>query len=485
MEYQKNMHNQNESGLLLFNPMIVVQDVIKRWMIILLAALMVGVGSYIYTDRSYTPSYTATTTYVVTSRGNSASVYSSLNATSELAELFEKLLNSSLMRKTIVAELDNTPFTGKISAAVIAETNLITVTVTGSDPRMVFLVSQTIIDHHEDLTALVLDSTALEVLRAPTIPMSPSNRANSMEKMKHNAVIAAAAAAAILGALSFFSKTIRSEEEAVQRLSCSCLGELPHENKHKTIISRIFRRKSGILISNPATSFRYVENIRKLRRRVERHMHDCKILMVTSLLENEGKSTVAANLALALSQKHDKVLLIDCDLRKPACHTIMDMKNNAEQQSEGSKQLSDVIAGKLTLEEAIVCDKKSDLHLLLQHKAIRNSGDLISSARMRALLADARNAYDYVILDLPPMAAVSDAESMMELADASLLVIRQNIAAAPALNKAVSTLADGSAKLLGCVLNNVWSSSLLSGHAQGYHYNYRYRYRRYGSKKSR
>ena len=476
MEYQKNMHNQNDSAPLLFNPMIVVQDVIKRWMTILLAALMVGVGSYIYTDRSYTPSYTATTTYVVTSRGNSASVYSSLNATSELAELFEKLLNSSLMRKTIMAELDNTPFTGKISAAVIDETNLITVTVTGSDPRMVFLVSQTIIDHHEDLTALVLDSTALEVLRAPSVPTSPSNRANSMEKMKHNAVIAAAAAAAILGALSFFSKTIRSEAEAIQQLSCNCLGELPHEKKHKTIFSRIFRRKSGILISNPATSFRYVENIRKLRRRVERHMHERKVLMVTSLLENEGKSTVAANLALALAQKHARVLLIDCDLRKPACHTIMEMKDTAA-------QLSDVIAGKLTLEEAVVCDKKSDLHLLLQKQAIHNSSDLISSARMRAMLADARQAYDYVVLDLPPMGAVSDAESMMELADASLLVIRQNVAAVPALTKAVSILGDGNSKLLGCVVNNVWSSSLLSDHAQGYSYNYRYR--RYGSKKSK
>ena len=484
MEHQ-NMHHQNSSDSVFFSPMIIVQDVLKRWIIILLAAMLVGTFSYIRADMRYTPSYSATTTYVVSSRGSSSTVFSSLSATTNLAELFEKLLNSSLMRKSILEELGDTSFDGKIKASIITETNLINVTVTGSDPRTVFLVSQAIIDHQESLTSLVLDSTALEVLRAPTVPTSPTNSANAMGQMKRTAAIAAAAATALLAALSFYSKTIRSEEEAVHHLSCDCLGELPHENKHKTFLSRIFRRKSGILISNPATSFRYVENIRKLRRRVERHMHDCKILMVTSLLENEGKSTVAANLALALSQKHDKVLLIDCDLRKPACHTIMDMKNNAEQQSEGSKQLSDVIAGKLTLEEAIVRDKKSDLHLLLQHKAIRNSGDLISSARMRALLADARNAYDYVILDLPPMAAVSDAESMMELADASLLVIRQNIAAAPALNKAVSTRADGSAKLLGCVLNNVWSSSLLSGHAQGYHYNYRYRYRRYGSKKSR
>ena len=475
MEHQ-NMHHQNSSDSVFFSPMIIVQDVLKRWIIILLAAMLVGTFSYIRADMCYTPSYSATTTYVVSSRGSSSMVFSSLSATTNLAELFEKLLNSSLMRKSILEELGDTSFDGKIKASIITETNLINVTVTGSDPRTVFLVSQAIIDHQESLTSLVLDSTALEVLRAPTVPTSPTNSANAMGQMKRTAAIAAAAATALLAALSFYSKTIRSEAEALQHLSCNCLGELPHEKKHKTIFSHIFRRKSGILISNPATSFRYVENIRKLRRRVERHLHERKVLMVTSLLENEGKSTVAANLALALSQKHGKVLLIDCDLRKPACHIIMEMK-------EDTAQLSDVISGKLTLEEAVVCDKKSDLHLLLQKKAIHNSSDLITSARMRAMLADAREAYDYIVLDLPPMGAVSDAESMMELADASLLVIRQNVAAIPALNKAVSILSDGSARMLGCVVNNVWSSSLLSDRAQGYSYNYRYR--RYGSKKSR
>ena len=113
-------------------------------------------------------------------------------------------------------------------------------------------------------------------------------------------------------------------------------------------------------------------------------------------------------------------------------------------------------------------------------KAVHNSGDLISSAEMKALLAQARQEYDYVILDLPPMAAVSDAEGMMELADASLLVVRQNAAETPAINKAIAALAAGKAKLLGCVLNNVYSSRLTSGQSYGYGNRYGGRYGRYG-----
>ena len=477
MEHQNN-NSQQDSRFLLFDPIIVIQDVCKRWMLILLAALVVGFGAYVYADLSYTPQYTLTTTYVVTARGSTSSVYSSLSSTSSLAAVFEKLLNSSLMRKTIQQETGEASFDGQITASVIPETNLINVVVTADDPRTAFLTSQAINDHYDKLTSLVIDSTALEPLQLPTVPTAPSNRADAAGEMRQAAVIAAVIATALLAVMSTFRKTIRSEAEALKVLSCDCLGELPHENKHKTLLSRIRRRKSAILITNPATSFRFVETIRKLRRRIERLMHHRKVIMVTSLLENEGKSTVSANLALALAQKHAKVLLIDCDLRKPACHIIM--------ESEAvENQLSDVLAGKQSLASAVIRDKKSSLDLLLQVRAIRNSGDLIFSAQMRALLAEARREYDYVVLDLPPMAAVSDAEGMMEFADASLLVVRQNVSPSPAVTKAVNALASGKAKLLGCVVNNVYSSKLFSGSEQGYGYGYNRRYHRYNYQKTK
>ena len=201
-------------------------------------------------------------------------------------------------------------------------------------------------------------------------------------------------------------------------------------------------------------------------------MPDGNVLMVTSLLENEGKSTIAANLALALAQKHSRVLLIDCDMRKPACHTVLE-------ETDFPHGLQDLLTDALSPSDCLIQYKKSHLYLLLEKKGSSSSSDLISSERMQTLLRWARKEFDFVILDLPPMSGVSDAESMTKYADASLLVVRQNAATAPAINKAVAALDGGNAKLLGCVLNNVYSTGLFSG--QGHNYSGYDKYNHYGS----
>ena len=472
MDTTNELH-KSQAGILPFDPIVLIQDVAKRWLLILLAALMVGVGSYIWTDLNYRPVYRAGATFVVTARDSSSTVYNNLSATTTLAATFSDLLNSSLLRKSILQEPGTQDFDGTITAAAIPETNLLTMSVTASDPRTAFLVAQAIIDHHEEVTYLVVDTVSLEVLQQPTVPTAPINGSDAAGQMRSMAVYAALGAAAVLAFASATRKTVRSGTEAQEKLDCSYLGEIPHERKRRSLLARIIRHKTSILITDPATSFRYVETIRKLRRRAERLLRDRKVLMVTSLLENEGKSTVAVNLALALAQKHHKVLLIDCDFRKPACNAILEYR-------ELPCGLRDVLEGKAALADAVFCDKKSSLNLLLETRGTRHSGDLVGSERMKALLKQARRDYDYVILDLPPMAEVSDAESMMELADASLLVVRQNTAPVPAVNKAIAALDSGKAKLLGCVLNNVYSTRLFSGEGSGYGYGYGHKYGKYG-----
>lgn len=458
---KKNELHMGEPGTLAFDPIVMLLDVAKRWLLILLAALMVGVGSYIVTDIQYSPVYRTTTTYVVTTRSTTSTVYSNLSSTTSLASVFTELLNSSILRKAILQETGAVSFDGSINAQVVPETNLLTVTVTASDPKTAFQVAQAIIDHHESVTYLVVDGIALEVLQNPTVPMSPVNGANAAGRMKKMMLLTAVAGVVLLGTMSYCRDTVRSGKEARAKLDCSCLGEIAHEEKYKTVVSRIRRRKTSILITNPITSFRFVEDIRKLRSCVEQRMQGSKVLMVTSLLENEGKSTVAVNLALAMAQKKAKVLLIDCDLHKPACHALLE-------QRVVSHGLRDVLLGRASVSEALIREKRGNLRLLLEKKGDKTSGDLVSSEQMRTLLDWARQEFDFVVLDLPPMGEVSDAESVMELVDASLLVVRQNAATAPAINKTVATLDSGKAELLGCVLNNVYSTPLPSGHGYGY-----------------
>ena len=471
------MENTNElnnfgSGLLPFDPIVMFYDVVKRWLVILLAAIMVGVGSYIATDMAYEPVYQTNTIFVVTAKGSSATVYSNLNSTTKLAELFTDLLNSSIMRKTIMEEMGVSSLDATISTSVIPYTNLISMTVRSSNPRTAFLTTEALIENHEFMTYQIVDGIVLEVLQNPSVPTAPIDYANASGQMRKMMILAALAAVALLAVMSYMRNAVRSGSEVQAKLDCDYLGEIPHEKRYKTLLAWLRHKKISILITNPVTSFRYVENMNKLRRRVEHHMDGDKVLMVTSLLENEGKSTVAVNLALAMSQKNKKVLLIDGDLRKPACHLLLGQKFNA-----GVKE---VLLGKENVRDVILRYKKTDMYMMLGKKADRYIGDLIASERMDVLLKWARNNFDFVVLDLPPICAAPDAEGVAGLADACLLVVRQNAAVAPALNKAIESLEKQNAKMLGCVLNNVYASRMLDGSGYGYGYGGYHRYNRYG-----
>ena len=473
------MENRNEvhvaeGGMLPFDPIVLLQDVLKRWLIVVAAALVVGVAGYILTDMSYSPVYKTTTTFVVTTRGSSTTVYSNLSSTSSVAGVFTELLNSSILRKTIVQEMGVPSFNGTIATEVIPNTNLITMTVTASDPRTAFLAAQTIVENHEKLTYQVISGVALEVLQHPMVPSGPSYWADATGTMKRMAALAAAGTVALLAVLSFLRDTVRSGKEAREKLECDYLGELPHENKYRTLTSRLRRKKTSILITNPVTSFRFVEAVRKLRRRVEQHMEQGQVLMVTSLLENEGKSTVAVNLALSMAKKNRKVLLIDCDLRKPACHAVLDQKKFVS-------GIKEVLQSKANLSDSVLRYKKTNMYMLLARKGDRNVGDLLASERMDALLDWARENFDFVVLDLPPTGVASDAEGMVGLADACLLVIRQNVATAAHINRTAASLEGNRAKLLGCVLNNVYTTRLSSGQSGYGHYGKYGQYGKYGS----
>lgn len=450
-----------------FDPIILIRDVLKRWTAILLIALTMGVTAYILTDMRYEPQYQTRVTFVVTSRSGTSNVYNNLTSTTEMASVFSELINSSMMRKNIMEETDVGYFDGTISAVVVPETNLLNMTVTAGDPRTAFVVAQAIIDHHEDLTYQVVDNVSLEVLKGPEVARFPINWADSKGAMKKMGVLAAIASCALFAGICFLRDMVRSSQEARKKLDCNYLGEIPHEQKYKTLLSWIRRRKTGILVASPVTSFHFVETMRKLAHRVEQHMGEGKVLMVTSLKENEGKSTVTANLALTIARKN-KVLMVECDMRKPSCAILMETKAPVI----GTQA---VLTNPERAHEALVRYKKTNLYLILEKRGFSNSGDLLSSKNMAMLMEWARKEFDYVILDLPPMNVVSDAEIVTNVADAALMVVRQNTSKASAINRAIGDLENGKAKLLGCVLNDVRSSFLSSG--QGFHYG---RYGRYG-----
>lgn len=462
-----------ENGLFSFDPIVLVRDVIRRWALILLVVVIAGTSAYVVADVQYEPVYRTQITFVVTNRSSSSTVYTNLSSATSLAEVFADLLNSYLLRETIVEELGGVSFNGTIQATMINETNLLTVTVSDTSPRTAFLVARAIIEHHGELTYQVVDNVALEVLQWPVVPAAPSNFANAGRQMRRIMLLAAVAMAALVAYISFVRDAVRSGKEAQAKLDCDYLGEIGHERRYKTPISFLRRVKTNILITNPAISFHYVEGIRKIRHRVEQRMRGSKVLMVTSTLEGEGKSTVAVNLALSMAQKQQKVLLIDCDLYKPNCQKLL-------RYGRMQATVRDVLRQKIAPEEAVCYDRKRNLWMLLG-KTGGEAANLFTGAGMSRMMEWARENFDVVVLDMPPMSVASDAETVMEYADASLLIVRQNAASTRMINKNIEILHSGNANLIGCIVNNIYSSVLYSGEGYGYgRYGSYGRYGKYG-----
>lgn len=457
-----------------FNPFTVLLDLWRSIAAVLAVSVLVFVGAYIYTEASYVPEYRTSTTLVITTRDSSATVYSNLYATSNIAMVFEALLNSSIMQNKVLEEVGLQLFDGRISASRIDETNLLTVSVTDDDPRISFLVIKALIENHGIVTEDVVGDVVVEVLELAEVPKAPTNSVNAPRKALKAALAAFAVSLIVVAVHSFLSDTVRSQKEAERKLDCYCLGEICHEKKPASKLRFGKKIKSGLLVTNPTVSFTFTEAVRKLRRKVEQELgREKRVVMVTSVTENEGKSTIAVNLALSLAKKHSRVLLIDMDLRKPACHKLLEM-------NVGAADTSAVLAGKANFGNAVKKEPITGLYALFSRNASKHAGELVTHDSVEKMISEAKKYFKYIIIDMPPMSAAMDSEIVMEHVDASMLVVRQNNIKADVIGKAVSVLHSGKAELIGCVVNNVFTSSLyFKGKNDSYGYGGYGNYKRY------
>ena len=207
----------------------VLQDMLRQWYLVLALALIAGMCAFTLKDMSYVPSYQTSTTFVISAGGTASSTFQNLNATRDLASVFTEILNSSLLQEKVMEQVGLERFDGEISASVVPNTNLLTMTVRDSDPRTAFLVAKAIEKHHSIVTDQVLGTTILEVLREPSVPVSPRNPLNLRGTMIRAAGAAGLAMALLLGVASFLSDKVRSRAEADSKLSCRVLGEIYHE----------------------------------------------------------------------------------------------------------------------------------------------------------------------------------------------------------------------------------------------------------------
>ena len=193
------------------------------------------------------------------------------------------------------------------------------------------------------------------------------------------------------------------------------------------------------------------EAYRTLRTNIQYSSFDkeYKTIVVTSSEPGEGKSTTSGNLALAISQAESKVLLIDCDLRKPSLHKLFRISNNYG--------LSDLLLHKKTMEEVAV-KYNEGLTVVPAGKIPPNPSEMLGSKAMGTFLDEMKKHFDYIIIDTPPIGAVTDSQVLSTKVDGTILVVKAGQTKKDVVMNSVNAIKKVNGNIIGTVLNGVENS---------------------------
>lgn len=203
-----------------------------------------------------------------------------------------------------------------------------------------------------------------------------------------------------------------------------------------------------MLISEEKSKSISAEAYKSLRTNIQYSSADKKIksILVTSADPAEGKSTISSNLALSFAEEDKKVILIDCDLRKPSIHKHFRISN--------ALGLSDLLVGKASFNE-VITQFNEKLTILSSGKVPPNPSEMLGSKNMSTLLYELKTKYDVIVLDSAPLQMVSDAQILSTKVDGTILVIKYKTTKKDTLLQAKNLLESVRANILGIVLNGV------------------------------
>lgn len=305
----------------------------------------------------------------------------------------------------------------------------------------------------------------VDVARVPTYPIEP----NIPRNLAFAFMLGLTSGVGLAFILEGLDNTVRTTEQAQQISGLAPLGMIPMgsrmtregPNPKRLVIAT--SKEAVELVTQVRPQSQMAESYRALRTSLLLSSLGAppKVIMITSALPQEGKTTTSINTAVVLAQKGVRVLLIDADLRRPSIHKTLGMGPRSG--------LSNVLTGSATLEQAIARSSiLPNLAVLPAGTPPPNPAELLASPNMRQVLEELRGQYDHIVVDTPPTLSVTDAVVLSPRADAIVLVIRSAQTTKQALRRSRDILMQVNAKVAGVLLNAVDLSS------PDYYYYYEY-----------
>jgi succinoglycan biosynthesis transport protein ExoP len=305
----------------------------------------------------------------------------------------------------------------------------------------------------------------VDAARVPTAPSGP----NILRNVAFALALGLSTGIGLAFLLDSMDNTVRTPEQAQVISALPSLGMIPLGSRSRREVGSSQRlalassKEAVELVTQSRPRSQMAESYRALRTSLLLTFAGGppKVILITSALPEEGKTTTSVNSAIVLAQKGTRVLLIDADLRRPSIHKTLGM---------GPKiGLSNVLTGNATLQQAIIPSTiLPDLFILPAGTPPPNPAELLASNKMKNVLEELRKQYDHIVVDTPPTLSVTDAVVMSTSADAVVLVIRSGHTTKPALRRARDILLQVNARVCGVLVNAVDLNS------PDYYYHYEY-----------
>lgn len=451
----------------------------KLWILIILAliaGLIGGVAGKALSEKTYASDITfIVNTYNEDNIPEASAISSQINMT----QTFKKILESRALKMAVNSALNEKYAYGKINSSILVETvsgtNVIQMTVTTDSAEASYEIAQTVVKVYGDVVDRVYPNAKLTVCDEPIIANGSVPNRTPLIMAILSAFVVAVAFFVFELAIFIAKDTVKSSDELSEKLEVPILGSVQYiENKNKTA--------KGLLIVDRKTGFSFIETYKSIRTKIESNSAKTgnKVYLVTSACENEGKTTVSANIALSLAENNKRVLLIDADLRNPSVAKILAIP-------EIDVGFIDVIKGDAELEKAIKLIQSFNLYILADQKSTATPSELLSMKVTEDIINSLRTEFDYIIIDTAPASVVTDASVISGIADAAIMVVRADYAPMSRIRMSVEDIDQNGSEIVGCVFNGDASASIKSSKYGRYgrygRYGYgKYGYGKYGSK---
>ncbi len=441
----------------------------RLWALILVLTILCSGFFAVRAKVQFVPMYEAKARFSVSSSYDGDDVFSGSYydnaAAQQLASSFPHLLSMDLMKELLLQRLEKPYINGTIPPYCVVGTNMFVLTVRSPDPQDACAILEAVIECFPQVASYMVDNPRVDVLEEIRVPQVPVNHFSWAEELRDGAVKGLGLGLALAALAAALTKNVTSSRQLKGIANVPILATFPQLTAKK-------RRKQQEKMVTAEADAGFAEALRGLGLKVRKELQERgeQVVVVTSTISGEGKTTTAVNLALTLSEDGSSVVLVDADLRNQSINRLF--------EGEGKQGLLEC----LNDDELDVCACLQQLPgegvMYLSGSSAPDWRYNVDQKAMRRILTKLKARFDYVVLDTSPCAMVADTALLCRQGGSVLYVVRSDWARESQILDHVSSLHERDVQLSGFVFNGVARRK----HSYGYggRYGYGYGYGSYG-----